>query len=97
MPCHLQAVNRTGYKWMLFGNASTVYFPDAALQLLEDFDADLPYIITDSLIWTNSSGATLPDGALRCLPCHFDNSDEMLRLSQGAGRPSHFQKLVLMN
>ena len=75
---------------MLFGDASTIFFPDAALQLLEDFDANLPYLITDGLIWTNSSGEALPDEALRCLPCHFDNSDKMLRLSQGAGRPSQF-------
>ena len=79
--------------WMLLGKASTVYFPEAALQLLEDFDADLPYIITDSVIWTNSSGAALPDEALRCLPCHFDDSDEMLRLSQGAGSTLSFCSL----
>lgn len=79
----VQAMNGTGYKYMLFGNASTVFFPEAALQLLEDFDAELPYIITNGLIWRNASGADMPDKAPRCLPCHFDDSDGVLRLSQG--------------
>ena len=75
-------MNHTGYKWMLFGNASTVFFPEAALQLLEDFDAELPYLITDDVIWTNASGAPIPEEAARCLPCHFEDADEWLQVSQ---------------
>ena len=80
-------MNETGYKWMLFGSDSTLLFPKAALQLLEDFDDDLPYIITDDLIWRNTSGAVMPDEAPRCLPCHFDNVNELLQLSEGMDCP----------
>ena len=76
-------MNDTGYKWMFCGNASTTFFPEAALQLLEDFDPRLPYIVTDDLLWKNASGAAMPDEAPRCLPCHFDDAHELLRLSQG--------------
>ncbi len=79
----MKAVNSSSYKWMLFGNASTLFFPDAALQLLQDFDAELPYIITDGLLWNNASGASAHDEAPRCLPCHLEGKDEMARLSQG--------------
>ena len=68
---------------MLFGNASTVFFPEATLQLLEDFDAELPYVITDGLLWSNASRAAVPDEAPSCLPCHFIDTKELQRLSHG--------------
>lgn len=80
-------MNKTGYKWVLFGSDSTVLFPKAALQLLEDFDADLPYIITDDLVWRNASGAAQPDEAPRCLPCHFDGTNGLLQLFAGQDCP----------
>ncbi len=90
-------MNATGYKWMLFGNASTVFFPEAAMQLLEDFDPGLPYIITDDLVWQNASGAARPEEAPRCLPCHFDDAHELLRLSQGKDFPPHLAGQALFS
>ena len=34
------------YKWLLYQDDDTVFFPDAVVHLLEDFDPDLPYFIT---------------------------------------------------
>ncbi len=42
------------YKWMLYGHDDTFFFVDGALDLLQDFDPSLPYIIT---------------GLLACLSC----------------------------
>ena len=37
---------RGDYKWMLFGHDDTFFFVNNVLELLQDFDPDLPYIIT---------------------------------------------------
>lgn len=34
------------YKWLLYGDDDTVWFPESVMKLLEDFDPDLPYFIT---------------------------------------------------
>lgn len=34
------------YKWLLYMDDDTIFFPDAVQRLLEDFDPDLPYFIT---------------------------------------------------
>ena len=34
------------FKWLLFGDEDTVFFVDNALELLQDFDPSMPYIIT---------------------------------------------------
>ena len=34
------------YEWMLYGHDDTFFFVDGALDLLQDFDPSLPYIIT---------------------------------------------------
>jgi hypothetical protein len=34
------------YEWMLYGHDDTFFFVDGALDLLQDFDSSLPYIIT---------------------------------------------------
>ena len=36
------------YKWMLFGHDDTFFFVNNVLELLQDFDPDMPYIITGS-------------------------------------------------
>ena len=38
------------YKWMLYGHDDTFFFVDGALDLLQDFDPSLPYIITGMVI-----------------------------------------------
>lgn len=52
-PCSLallcavvQAVNRTGYKWMLYGDDDTMWFVGGVLDVLKDLDPEMPYIIT---------------------------------------------------
>lgn len=37
------------YEWMLYGHDDTFFFVDSVLELLQDFDPALPYIITGSL------------------------------------------------
>ncbi len=34
------------YDWMLYGHDDTFFFVEAVLDLLQDFDPSLPYIIT---------------------------------------------------
>ena len=34
------------YEWMLYGHDDTFFFVDGALDLLQDFDPSVPYIIT---------------------------------------------------
>ena len=42
----VQAVNRTGYKWMLYGDDDTMWFVGGVLDVLKDLDPEMPYIIT---------------------------------------------------
>jgi len=46
------------YEWMLYGHDDTFFFVDGALDLLQDFDPSLPYIIT---------------GMAACLSCTLSN------------------------
>lgn len=64
------------YKWLLYGDDDTVWFMESVIKLLEDFDSDLPYFITDHMWWASSPGrASHPNPeAPRCLPCDFDDS-----------------------
>lgn len=77
-----QALNGSGYKWLLFGGADTVFFPDAVLQMLEDFNPQIPYLITDNMWWGNQHGGPFK-GTPRCIPCHFEKNSDLLRLTQG--------------
>lgn len=38
------------FKWLLFGDEDTVFFVDNALELLQDFDPSMPYIITGNML-----------------------------------------------
>lgn len=69
------------YKWLLYMDDDTIFFPDAVQRLLEDFDPDLPYFITDHLWWPDPKQpprlhiSNHPNKeAPRCLPCHFDTT-----------------------
>ncbi|KAK9917000.1 hypothetical protein WJX75_009748 [Coccomyxa subellipsoidea] len=81
-----QALNGSSYKWLLFGGADTVFFPEAVLQMLEDFDPQVPYIITDNLWWGGQHGGP-NKGAPRCLPCHSADNRDLLDLTTGFGSP----------
>eukprot|EP00887_Chlorella_sp_A99_P003186 scaffold9.g3186.t1 len=68
-------------EWLLYMDDDTIFFPDAVLRLLEDFDPDLPYFISDHFWWPDpaepweSHYSVHPHKAApRCLPCHFDTS-----------------------
>ena len=34
------------YKWLLYGDDDTIWFMESVMNLLQDFDPDLPYFIT---------------------------------------------------
>ena len=42
----MQAVNSTGYRWILYGDDDTFWFVGGVLDLLKDLDPDMPYIVT---------------------------------------------------
>ncbi|KAK9916685.1 hypothetical protein WJX75_005772 [Coccomyxa subellipsoidea] len=80
------------YKWLLYGDDDTVFFPEAARQLLARFDPDLPYAITDNMWFEESLVAQPPfrhpaAGAPRCLPCHFVDNPRALRMFTGFHPP----------
>ncbi len=78
-----QALNSSGYKWLLFGGADTAFFPEAVLQALEGFDPKIPYIITDNLWWEGKHGGPMHGNAPCCLPCHAENNRDLLQLTKG--------------
>lgn len=69
------------YKWLLYMDDDTIFFPDAVIRLLEEFDPDMPYFISDHLWWPHPEGTFPGEGlhpsksAPRCLPCHFNESE----------------------
>ena len=76
----MQALNGSGYEWMLLGEDDTLFFVEPLLQMLEEFDPGLPYIITDNFGRGGSSSEKL---APRCLPCHSGDDPRAQGLSQG--------------
>ena len=57
------------YKWMLFGDDDTLFFVDAVLDLLQPFDPDLPYAISEN-IWFEANSAQVrldPQPLVDCL------------------------------
>ena len=69
---------RPGYKWILFGDDDTLWFMEGVLQLLQTFDHNLPYVITDEIFWHTWGEAAAErfheDGPPCCLPCQFNSS-----------------------
>lgn len=37
------------YKWMLYGDDDTLFFVDGILDMLKDFDPDMPYFISGTV------------------------------------------------
>jgi len=62
------------YKWILYGDDDTLWFVDNVLDLVKDFDHNLPYFITDNIWWSsvnNTIGSQPNLEAPRCLPCNY--------------------------
>lgn len=71
------------YKWILYGDDDTLWFPPNVLSLLNTgFDYKLPYVMSDMFYYRNPcKGCAYDDRreglhrinthAPRCLPCHF--------------------------
>ncbi|MEW5298829.1 MAG: hypothetical protein WDW36_001908 [Sanguina aurantia] len=57
------------WRWMLMGDDDTLFFMHGVRKLVEHYDHNLPYLISDN-VW-HSSRHPSPQ-APRCLPCHFD-------------------------
>ena len=38
------------YKWLLYGDDDTQFFVDGVLRLVQDFDPDVPWFITDECL-----------------------------------------------
>lgn len=50
------------YSWMLYGDDDTFFFLDNILELLQDFDPNMPYIIT---------GVQLDNQQFGCIHCLY--------------------------
>lgn len=78
-----------GYEWMLYGHDDTLFFVEGILDLLQDFDPALPYIITDHFWWTDDPFETATDFfqpnefAPHCLPCHWTPDYEQKAVGDG--------------
>ncbi|KAL3145601.1 hypothetical protein ABBQ32_003149 [Trebouxia sp. C0010 RCD-2024] len=82
------------YKWMLFGHDDTFFFVNNVLELLQDFDPDLPYVITDHFWWTDEPLKSAnpqtnfyhsSEYAPHCMPCHWDKEEEQRALQGRTG------------
>ena len=71
----LQAMGDT-YKWMLYGDDDTLFFVDAVLDLLQPFDTDLPYAISDN-IWFEANSALVSGPSVISIP-HRSSSSSAL-------------------
>lgn len=70
------------YDWMLYGHDDTFFFVEGVLDLLQDFDPSLPYVITDHFWWSDEPIESATnffhphEFAPHCLPCHWSSEDE---------------------
>jgi hypothetical protein len=80
---------RTGerYKWQLYGDDDTLFFPSGVLRMMQHFDPLTPLFLSDNL-WWSAGGTSHPNvHAPRCLPCHH-------MLSQGQCRYSYQSQTI---
>lgn len=76
------------YEWILYGHDDTFFFVEGVLELLQDFDPSLPYVITDHFWWTDEPLEAATDFyhpneyAPHCLPCHWTTQDEQRSMSR---------------
>jgi hypothetical protein len=55
------------YRWLLWGEDSTLWLLPGVLRMLQHLDPDLPYVITDNMAYHDGSPSVI---APRCLPCN---------------------------
>lgn len=79
---------------MLFGHDDTFFFVNNVLELLQDFDPDLPYVITDHFWWTDEPLKSAnpqtdfyhsSEYAPHCMPCHWGKEEEQRALQGRTG------------
>lgn len=58
------------FLWMLSGDDDTIFFMRGVKALLRDYDAQLPYFITDSM-YVGSKSPQPGAWEFRCYPCHL--------------------------
>lgn len=44
------------FKWILYGDDDTVFFIDGALDMLEDLDYNMPYLLSDDVWFVEDDG-----------------------------------------
>lgn len=47
------------FKWILYGDDDTVFFVDGALDMLENLDYNMPYLISDDVWFVEDDGKHL--------------------------------------
>ncbi|KAK9803696.1 hypothetical protein WJX73_002056 [Symbiochloris irregularis] len=70
------------YKWLMYGDDDTLFFPHALKRTLQNLDPNIPYFLTDHMWWTEIEldrpdhprpGTTYhpQPKAPRCVPCNY--------------------------
>ena len=59
------------FKWLLYGDDDTVFFPDAALSLASTLDPALPYVVTDNIWWSPLFGDAYHPNPQASIPTHL--------------------------
>jgi hypothetical protein len=72
------------FKWMLYGDDDTLWHMPGVLRLLQHYDPELPYAISDYFWYADASPSVV---APRCLPCHFKGTAAV-----EVGRPAWHDK-----
>lgn len=60
------------YKWILYGDDDTIWFPDNVLRLVNSLDHTMPYFLTDHIWfpeWKGGARSVLHDQAYQCTLC----------------------------
>eukprot|EP00798_Chlamydomonas_sp_ICE-L_P001345 gene1344-32706_t len=66
------------YKWMLYGDDDTIFFPSGVFRLINELDQNVPMALTDN-IWRNHVHPSA--SAPRCLPCSLDGGPDNSNIS----------------
>jgi len=68
LPVLAHRVLKGEYKWMLWGDDDTMWFPHGASALLRSWDHTSPHLISDN--WWPENRRIPGKNAARCMPCH---------------------------
>ncbi|KAK9803733.1 hypothetical protein WJX73_008989 [Symbiochloris irregularis] len=91
------------YKWLLYGDDDTLFFPHALKRTLHNLDPNIPYFLTDHMWWTEHNmaedGVRRPDKpkhdsfphphamSPRCVPCNYRGNTSGLPFKMPPGCP----------